>query len=1129
MRITLFLLISFFVQLSFAGHAQKLTIDQGNVTFLKAIQEIQHQSNFQFVYTDEMLDGTHLVSLSFKNASLKEVLDACFKGQPLSYVIKNNNTIVLRHKPEGMVTGKNQLITVRGKVLDNKGLPLIGVTVKIKGLSVGAVTDNLGNFIIHANNSSDILVFSYTGFVSQEVQVGEQTVVNIVLLESVKSLDNIVVIGYGTQKRGDLNGAVSSISAKDIANVPQTSIDQMLQGKAAGLTITQNSGAPGSSTSVHIRGITSLSGSNEPLYVIDGVPVSGDATNFGTSKNSPLQSINNDQTAVSPLSLINPNDIESVDVLKDASAAAIYGSRASNGVIIITTKRGKNSSAKVTYDGWLGYQQPAKYLKMMDLKQYANLQNTLGDLYGAVRPEFADPSLLGTGTDWQRAIFRTAMMQSHQISVSGGKDGSNYYLSGGYLKQDGMVIGSGFDRYSFRSNVNSQVKNWLNVGMTLSGSRTNENVVLNDNNGIIYNALLSAPDIAVYNADGSYAGPPESQIGGAINPVAQALSITNNLIRNKINGNIYGDIRFSKDLSLRSELGGDFNFTDNRLFNPTYAWGRFVNTTASLSELSTQNTFWDWKEYLTYNHTFNSKHAITALLGHEVQQYTYRGVSAYRQKFFSNDVQTLNLGDAATARNDEYKGSGVLESAYARGIYTYDGKYSLTATIRADKSSNFVPGKNVGYFPSFAASWRISDESFMAKTKSVADNIKLRVGYGQVGNQDVGGYLFGSSLSPTVTGLGTGFFFNQIPNPKLTWQTSIQTDIGIDASFFDSRLDVTFDWYNKTSKNFLFQQPLPAYLVGDASYLGGINPPTINGGNLQNKGFEFTIRSQNIRSNKFRWSSTFIFSHYNNKVLSLANNSGPLIGEVMNGFLHLPVTRTVVGRSIGEFYGYKVAGTFKTDEQLRNAPVQFGRPVSPTQAGTWLGDVQYVDIDHNGKIDENDQTFLGSPNPKFTYGFTNNFTYKAFDLSVFLSGSYGAKILNVLNRTIGGLSSLYQNQLASEAAFWTPVNSTSNIPAPKGGTDNPNLAISDRYLESGSYLRIQNVSLGYNLPASFINRVKLSKLRVYASVQNLYTFTPYKGYDPEIGSANQNVFLTNIDLGRYPIPRTITFGINAEF
>lgn len=1128
MKLTIVLLITALCQVTLASHAQQITLSQKGMPMASVIREIEQQTDYQFLYSREMLVGTNPIDLDLKQASLQEVLKICFDNQPITYAIKDKVIVIKRKAPPTRVETALQT-SVRGKVLDSRGQPLPGVTVRLKGAPIGTNTDANGNYTLKVEDGNGTLAFSFVGYIGKEVAIDGQEVVNVVLQDEVRALEDVVVIGYGTQKKEDVNGAISSITARDIEHIPQTSVDQLLQGKVAGLNVTQNSGAPGSNTSVRIRGITSLSGSNEPLYVIDGVPISGDGNNAGTSGTSPLQTNNADQTSLSPLALLNPNDIESVNILKDASATAIYGSRASNGVIVITTKRGRNLSAKVSYDAWLGSQQPARYLEMMNLGQYATLQNALGEIYGAVRPEFSDPSLLGSGTDWQRAIFQNASMQSHQVSVSDGKEGLNYYLSGGYLKQNGMVIGSGFDRYSFRTNVNGQAKEWFNIGMTLAGSRTNEDVVLSDNNGIIYNALLNAPDVAVYNADGSYAGPPENQVGGVINPVAQALSITNNLIRNKLNGNIYNDIRFTKDLTLRSELGGDFNFTDNTLFNPTYAWGQFVNTTASLSQLSTQNTFWVWKEYLTYSHTFASKHSLTALLGHEVQHYTYRGMSGYRQGFFSNDVQTLNLGDALTARNDEYKGSGVLESAYARGIYTYDDKYSITATIRADKSSNFAPSRNTGYFPSFAVSWRVSEEPFMAKLKDVANNVKLRFGYGQVGNQDIGGYLFGSSLSPSATGMGTGFLFNQIPNPDLTWQTSIQTDIGLDASFFGDKVDFTFDWYNKTSRNFLFRQPLPAYLIGGPDYLGGINPPTVNGGNLQNKGFEFSIRTQNINRGDFKWSSNLVFSHYKNTVQSLANNSGPIIGEIMTGFLHMPVTRTEVGNPIGQFYGYKVAGIFQTDEQLRDAPIQFGRPVENTQAGTWLGDIQYQDLNEDGVIDERDQTFIGDPNPKFTYGFTNTFSFRSFDVSVFVNGSYGAKILNVLDRTIGGMSSLYQNQLAAQSGFWTPINADSDIPAPKGGTDNPNLAISDRYIESGSFLRIQNINLGYSLPQSLISRAKLSRLRLYASVQNLHTFTPYTGYDPEIGSINQNAFLTNIDIGRYPIPRTYTFGVNAEF
>lgn len=1131
MRLSLLLLVTAMLQFSYAAHAQKVTASYQNIPFTRVIQDIERQSGYHFIYTDEMLAGSRAVSINFKNIQLNDALKAVFEHQPLTFII-HDQTVVIQRKPAA--ADKTLPQTIKGKVIDSKGQPLPGVTVKLKGTAITAITDDKGFYTLTFDSANAILEYSFIGFSTQEIVVANQQVINIILLEQVKSLADVVVIGYGTQKRGDINGAVSSVKASDLANTPQASIDQLLQGKVSGVTITQNSGAPGSNTSVHIRGITSLQGSNEPLYVIDGVPVSGDATNYSTSGRSPLQSANvstgTEETAVSPLSLINPNDIESVDILKDASASAIYGSRASNGVIIITTKRGKNGSAKISYDGYAGFQRPARYLPMMNLQQYATLQNALAPLYSITpNPQFADLSLLGPGTNWQKAIFRSAPMQSHQLSVSGGADAANYYISGSYLNQQGMVIGSGFKRYTFRSNVNGKIGSWFDIGTTVSASRTNENTVLSDNTGIIYNALLNGPDLPVRNADGSFAGPLSYQTGAVINPVAQALSITNNLIRNKINGNIYTDIHFSKDLVLRSEVNGDFNFTNNVFFNPTYSWGQlYSNLTATLNELSTHDTYWGWKEYLTYTHTFKSKHSLTALLGHELSEYTFGGTTAYVQGFYSNDIHTLNLGDAATARNGEFKGSGALESAFARAIYTYNGKYSVTATIRADRSSNFESSRNTGYFPSVAGSWRMSDESFMTDNKYIS-SVKLRLGYGEVGNQDIPGYLYGTSLVPTPTALGTGFFYNNFSNPNLTWQTSIQTDAGIDFSLLNNRINVVFDWYNKTSKNFLFQQPLPGYIAGDQNYLGGINPPYINAGKLSNKGYEFSINSKNIQTGNFKWETTLIFSHYTNKVVSLANNSGPIIGSVVSGFLHLPTTRTVIGGPIGEFYGYRSLGTFKTDAQLRNAPVQFGQPVENSQSGTWLGDLQYQDINKDGVINEKDQTNLGNPNPTFTYGITNSFSYKSFDLTVFLNGSYGAKILNLLNRTIGGLSSLYQNQLASEAGFWTLQNPNSNIPAPKGGTSNPNLAISDRFIASGSYLRIQNLNLGYRLPKKWIKKAKLSQFKLYVSVQNLHTFTSYKGYDPEIGSMNQNVFLTNIDNGRNPIPRTFTAGVNATF
>jgi TonB-linked SusC/RagA family outer membrane protein len=1027
---------------------------------------------------------------------------------------------------------------IRGTVSDENGA-LPGVTVSVKDAPASVITDVNGKYSITTTSTTRVLVFSFIGMERQEVAINGRTAINVKLNAATTALSgvDVVAIGYGSQRRQDVNGAVSSLKASDIANIPQPSVDQLLQGKVAGVTVTQNSGAPGSQTSVHVRGIASFSG-GEPLYVIDGVQVSGSANAFGGS----AINANNGQNSPSPLALLNPNDIESVDILKDASAAAIYGNRASNGVIIITTKKGKNGQARISYDGYAGFQQPQKYLKLMDLKQYATLQNSLADVYGTQRRgEFADPGLLGNGTDWQRAIFRTAFQQSHQVSISGGKDNVTYYISGGYFDQNGISIGSDFKRYSFRSNTDVQVKPWFKLGATLQASRTNEDIIYSDNGGIIYNALLQAPDVAVYNADGSFAGPPNTPdaVGGILNPVQQALSISNNLIRNNVNGNLYNDLKILKDLTLRSEIGGDFSFSNNNYFVPSYSYGRFNNPTAVLQEQQNKSIYWSWKEYLTYNHTFAKKHVLTALLGHETQSsdwsYTRQSISGFLVNDLNGKVPTANLGTAKTANiTEQHPGPNNQESLFARGIYTYNNRYSLTATVRRDVSSNFYAGNSpsdfqTGYFPSFAASWRLSDEPFMASIKSVADNIKIRLGYGQVGNQSIPNYAYGSSLNSTVTGLGTGFLSARIANPNLTWEHHIEYNAGIDFSLFNNRIEGAFDYFQRKSSGFLFQQPLPAFLIGGPDYLGGIAAPYVNAGGITNNGFDLSINSKNIVSSNFRWSTTLVFSHYNNKVTSLANGLPQIIQNVTNGFLQLPVTRTVVGGPLGQFYGYRVAGIFKTDEQLRNAPVQFGRAIVNSGAGTWLGDVQYKDLNNDGKIDAQDQEALGNPQPKFTYGLTNNFSYKAFDLSIFLQGQFGGSILNLLDRTLGGLSTLYQNQYASSANFWSPTNTNSNIPAPKSGTDNPNLIISDRFIHSATYLRVQNVNLGYNFPTSLTSKLKLSRLKVYTSIQNLYTFTSYNGYDPEIGLLNQNPTMANIDVGRYPSARTFTFGINAQF
>ncbi len=1057
----------------------------------------------------------------------------------------------------GTAFAQGQGAVVKGTVSDEKGVTLPGATVTVKGTQVSTPTDVNGHYSITVPTGGKILVFTFIGMETQEIVIGTKTTINVSLQLTSAALSDVVVIGYGTQKKADVNGAISSVSAKDIENLPQASVDQMLQGKAAGVTVTENSGQPGSATSVHIRGITSF-GSSEPLYVIDGVEVSGNAPGGyggGATLNSPGSP--NQETSISPLAMLNPNDIESIDILKDASAAAIYGSRGSNGVVLITTKHGKSGNAKVTYDGFVGWQQQGKFLQMDNLQQYAALENRLATAFGIQpRGEFADPSQLGPGTNWQDAVFQTALEQSHNVAVSGGTDKADYYVSGGYFTQDGTILGFNYNRFTFRGVTNVQAKPWLRMGAVFGGTHSTQNLGLGDNTGIIYNALLAAPDQAVYNPDGTFAGPTiiSGQAAGGPNPVQQALSITNTTTRSEVNGNMYADIKFIKDLVLHSEVDGDFNWANGQTFNPTYSYGAeggqiaFQNATATLNRNIVSSTYWAWKEQLNYSHIWG-KHNLTLLGAYEVWASEYNYVPLSGTGFpAGNNVQSIALANAVGASVSEGIGDQVMQSLIGRAIYTFNNKYSITASIRSDQSSNFNPGapynaqgtfKQTSYFPGVAVSWRLSDEPFMASIKSWANNIKFRFGYGTVGNSNIGQYAYGASLKGVPTAFGTGFLISNVANPNVVWQTSIQKNIGLDLTLFNA-VDLTMDYYDKTADHFLFLKPLPYFLLGGPNEYGdnpaGISPPYVNAGNIENKGFELTINSRNIQNKDFKWTTTVTFSHYTNTVTSLSGVPA-LTESVGTAFISLPATKTVAGQALGEFFGYKVQGVVKTQEQLaylathpQNVTGTTPQVVSNAQGNTiWLGDLQYQDTNHDGKVDANDQVPLGNPNPDFTYGFTNDLTYKDFNLNIFFYGSQGGKILNVLEYETAGLNGLYVNQLASTANFWTPQNPNSNIPAPRGGLGNPNLVMSDRFLENASFLRLQTVRLTYNLPARWAKYVAMSNLKVYVNGQNLFVITKYPGLDPEVGSFNQNPLIMNVDMGRYPSPRIFTIGLNAQF
>lgn len=1016
--------------------------------------------------------------------------------------------------------------TVSGVVSDSKGLTLPGVSVTVKNTQVGATTDIDGKFTVSAAPNATLVV-SFIGFATQEIAVNDRKTIQVTLIDNMENLEEVVVIGYGTQKKSDVNGSVSTIKSTDIANIPQVSFDQMLQGKAAGVTVTNNSGQPGSSVSVKIRGASSLTGSNEPLYVIDGIPISGDATNKSTH-GTPIAGSNfsnQGSNAVSPLSMLNPNDIESMDILKDASATAIYGSRGANGVVIITTKSGKKGAGKLTYDTFLSMQQQSNLLETMNLRQYAELQNALADVYiQDRRPEFANPALLGSGTNWQKEIYQTAILKSHQLSFSGGKEGVNYYVSGGYTDQEGTVVGSGFKRYTFKTNIDAKVKDWLKIGANISGGITNENLTLNgQSNGIVSTSLLVAPDVAVRNLDGSYAGPPvnESAIS-FINPVALALSRTNKLVRKNFMGNFYAEAKLFKGLEYRFELGANTEFSDNKEFNPTFAWGSAVNENAILNVRNQDYYSVNVKNLLTYRKNFGN-HGFTILAGQEANEARWKGTALEARGFLSNSIQTISVSEAdQILPTANYVGSQALYSYFGRIIYDYDSRYSITASIRADGSSKFAEGNKWGYFRAASGSWKLSNEKFMEGTKKYIDNIRFKAGFGQTGNQQIPNYLYGTVLNTSQTGLGTTFLHTNYSNPNLQWESSEQTNIGIDFTLFDSRLGATIEVYNKLSEKFLYQLPLADYVTGGDSFYGGIASPYSNIGKMENKGIDITLTYSTKPGSNFSWNSTLVFSKYKNEVTEIQDGLDLSRSIQLNDFTSAIVTNTVEGRPMGLFYGHHYEGIYRTADQLVGAPTYYGNAPQ-------LGDAIYQDVNNDGEITVADLRFIGNPHPDFTYGFTNNFSYKGIDLSIFMQGSQGNDVMNLTKRAGTLNANLYTNQLAEAIDFYTPQNTNASLPRPVNSLSHPNNKISDRYVEDGSYLRIQNVTLGYSLPKDVISKLRLTRLRIYGSVQNLHTFTKYSGYDPEVGSFNQDPLFMNIDNGRYPTPRTFTMGLNVEF
>ncbi|EJL67200.1 SusC/RagA family TonB-linked outer membrane protein [Flavobacterium sp. CF136] len=1029
-----------------------------------------------------------------------------------------------------LVSAQNSDVKITGTVLeDSNGQPLFGVSIYLKGTKTGVATDVDGSFSIKAK-IGETLVASYLGYVSAEVKVTDNQL-KIRLKEDRKVLDDVVVIGYGKAKRKDLTGSISSISGEELLKTRPVTFDQALQGKVAGVVVQQTSGQPGGGVNIQIRGLSSFGGSS-PLYVIDGVII---GQSYGTGNGT------------NPLAAISPSDIQSIDVLKDASATAIYGSQATNGVIVITTKRGREGAPKITYEFTTGYQELIKKYPTMDLREYGKFINDRATVWGFdTRPEFANPQYLGKGTNWQDELFRKAPVKSHTLTLSGGNDKTQYLLSGSYFNQEGIAIGSEFTRTSLRLNLDNKTTDWLKVGTSLQLTHIDENVNSTGSN-VIAEALGQTPDIPVRNPDGSFAGEESSEgwIAKRVNPYALALINKNNPKRNQFFGNLYTEIAFTKALSFRNEVSGNFSFSTEDRYSPTYKFGLAERVVNDAFYSYSQDYFTTFRSFLTYAKVFKNKYNVNAVAGHEAQLSQYEDVSAARRNFISDAITNIGSGDALTATNGGTKRESAQESYFGRVNFIYNDKYLFTVNARADGTSKFAAENRWVTTYSGAFAWKLNNEKFLKGSK-IVNELKLRVGYGLTNNQNAGNNANLTLLTSTQNGLsGNAQVTSNLGNPELEWEKTEYSNAGIDAALFGWKLNFSVDVYNRLTDGLLLQVPLPAYSGTTAGYSpGAIAAPYINAGTVRNRGVDFHLNSRNITGSgdDFNWSTDFTLSHNKNKVMKL-NTDGASLPGYLGGEV---VAQTKVGGSIGDFYGYKVDGIFATasDFETHALPTDTDGnvlPVRPTSGGVWYGDLKFKDLNGDGVITEKDRTYLGSPIPDFQLGLGNNFSYKGFDLNIFFSANIGNEVVNGMRingenplTNYGYLKSLNNyaqlalidpNGSASDVNNVYVTNPNTTIIGLRNGDSNRNNRFSDKYVENGSFIRCKNMTLGYTMPNEWMQKMHINSLRMYVSVTNPFLITKYKGMDPEVGSWNP--LQAGIDYGFYPQARTFTLGINV--
>ena len=1076
---------------------------------------------------------------------------------------------LLGYSPEVQAAGggvvqavAQQVRKVTGQVTDGKEA-IIGATVKQKGTNNATVTDLDGNFTLSVPAGSVIEV-SYVGYVTQEVKVTSQTAYTIRLAEDNVALNEVVVVGYGSMKKSDVSGASVTMDEKKLRGSIVTSLDQTLQGRAAGVTATSTSGAPGTSSSIRVRGQATINANAEPLYVIDGVIVQSSGAS-GSSYGLGDALGNGKVSTISPLSTINPSDIVSMEILKDASATAIYGAQGANGVVLITTRRGKAGEAKFTYDGMMAWSRQTRRLDIMDLREFADYYNDFvatGQINPATADKhYADPSLLGKGTNWQDAIFQTAFQHSHQISAQAGSEKVQYYVSANYMDQEGTIIGSEFDRLGMRVNLDAKLKPWLKMGLSTNFSTTHDNLKLADSDqGIINYSLTTPPDIPIYDMDGGYSSVSKEGFTNP-NPIAMAMLNQIRLDRRKLNGNLFFEVTPVKNLVWHAELGYDLSADRGRRFLPTVDLGSWKRSINSASVQKGTGTFWQLKNYVTYSNTLG-KHSFSAMLGQEMWESKYDNNRTENTNLPANTVNNPALGTGTPSIGVGF-GSSAMASFFTRLTYSFNARYNATYTYRYDGSSNFGPNKRWAGFHSFAASWRFTNEKFFRKSflGPYVSNGKLRAGWGQTGNSAIGSYKWGTLMKAMPTLLGKSYRPDNIPNLDVQWESQEQWNVGLDLGLFNNRVNVTLDWYRKESKDMLMPLQLPSYMGTSGNVSSVLAPPYGNYGTIRNTGVELTVNTHPL-TGRFQWDSEFQISWNKNRLVALSGTKNAAI--VGYGQWNDVVSLSSVGESLYSFYGFVTDGVYKDLADLETSPKtskypsdgkSFDRNTTP-----WIGDLKFKDISGpdgkpDGKIDDYDKTNIGSPMPKFTFGWTNTFRYRDFDLSIFVNGSYGNKVYNYMKMKLTHMNSLWSNQLKDvkgrarlepidpaktypAGSYWYTdagnirvANPETSIPRATITDPNDNDVISDRYIENGSYIRLKNIALGYTFPKKWITKWGIENLRVYMNIQNLLTITGYDGYDPEVGAstADINGYSYGVDNGRYPSPTTYSFGLSLSF